>query len=68
MLEWVVVGLAFVGQTIGAVVWGVRQEGRINVQEQRIADLKELINTRFDASDNRLDRIELCLNGRLKNV
>ena len=68
MLEWVVVGLAFVGQMIGAVVWGVRQEGRINVQEQRIADLKELINTRFDASDNRLDRIELCLNGRLKNV
>lgn len=68
MVEWIVVGLAFAGQTLGAVVWGVRQEGRINVQEQRIADLKELINVRFDGSDVRLERIEKCLNGRLRNV
>ena len=68
MLEWVVAGIAFMAQTIGVVVWSVRQEGRINTQKQRIEDLKELINVRFDNSDERLERIERCLNGRLKNV
>ena len=68
MLEWIMAGFVFLVQTITIVVWGVRQEGRISIEAQKIIDLKELINTRFDASDTRLERIEKCLNGRLRNV
>jgi hypothetical protein len=50
---------------IGVVVWAFRLEGRINTNEQRHLDLKELINTRFDALDRRLERVERTLNGKL---
>lgn len=49
----------------GITVWSIRLEGRVNAQEQRYDDLKELINARFDASDNRLTRIEHSMNGFL---
>ena len=56
-------GLAYV---FAAVIWGIRLEGRVNVQEQRHADLRELISTRFDTVESRLERIEKALNGMLK--
>ena len=68
VVEWIVAVIAFLSQTIGVVVWGVRQEGRINVQEERLAALRDLINSRFDDADGRLERIERALNGRLRNV
>jgi hypothetical protein len=42
---------------IGAIVWLVRLEGRINTSDQRVADLKD------DVSYIR-DRIDTALNGR----
>jgi len=42
------------------IVWAVRLEGKINVQQQVLTDLKELISTR-------LDRIEHYFNGKLLN-
>lgn len=65
MLEWVAVGITLVAYGLGAVIWGVRQEGKISLQEAKIAGLKELINARFDSIDKRLDRIEVVLNGNL---
>lgn len=67
------------GVVIAAVVFGVRQEGRINTQTQRVDDLKELIVQKFDglaevtlvsqsALDKRLDRIERTLNGAWKKA
>lgn len=38
---------------------------RAAVVEQAFVDLKELINTRFDSSDQRIGRIERSLNGSL---
>ena len=58
-----------VGMGVVAIVWGIRQEGRITVasevlrqrlsdndkyQTQRVDALKELINTKFDGIDDRL--------------
>lgn len=68
--------LALGAVIVGAVVFGVRQEGKINQQVQRVDDLKELINERFDGLanvtktskedlDRRLSRIERTLNGSL---
>lgn len=65
MVEWVAVGITLVVYGIGTVVWSVRQEGKITLQEEKTAGLKELINARFDAMDKRLERIELVLNGNL---
>jgi len=67
MLEWAMLGTAVLAQAVGVVVWGIRQEGRIHLQEQRVTDLKELINTRFDMTEQRLERIEKCLNGMLRH-
>lgn len=36
------------------------------VYDQSVADLKELINTRFDTFDYRVERVERSLNGYLK--
>jgi hypothetical protein len=58
---------------LGGIIWGIRQEGRITtLQEQRFTDrqalherhqdLKELMTTRFNATDQRLDSIERALN------
>ena len=62
---------------LGAVVWGVRQEGRINTSNQKLSDqdrlhtqrvdaLGTLIEARFNATDNRLERIERGMNGYLR--
>ena len=65
-----------VGMAIVAIVWGIRQEGRITtsseVLQQRLADhdkyqtqrvdsLKELINAKFDDQSDRLGRIERAM-------
>ena len=53
---------------VGVVTWAFRLEGKVNVLDQKHIDLKELINTRFDATDKALDcrlsRIEKALNGK----
>lgn len=54
-------------QLIGIVVWGVRLEGKVNNQDQRYGDLKELINTQFDNVNGRLDRIERAMNGAIRH-
>ena len=70
-----------VGMGVVAIVWGIRQEGRITVasevlrqrlsdndkyQTQRVDALKELINTKFDGIDDRLERMERAMNGYLR--
>ena len=70
-----------VGMGVLAIVWGIRQEGRITVasevlrqrlsdndkyQTQRVDALKELINTKFDGIDDRLERMERAMNGYLR--
>ena len=49
------------------IAWALRLEGRVNTADQRHLDLKELINTRFDSVDDRLDRVERSINGHLKS-
>jgi len=53
----------------GIIVWGQKLQGKVDAQEklndQKQIDLKELVNTRFDAIDTRLDRIERGMNGFL---
>lgn len=51
----ILAGIGFIGSV---VVWGLRLEGRVNVQAQRVDDLKELINEKFNAANERLERIE----------
>lgn len=63
----VTISIFLAGQVIVGIVWGVRLEGKVNLQEQRTTDLKELINTRFDSTDERLKRIERAMNGSLRN-
>jgi len=41
-------------------------DSQVALLDQKYADLKELINTRFDNSDDRLTRIETALNGSLR--
>lgn len=50
---------------VAGIVWGVRQEGRINAHDQKFIDQKELQaqrdlteSARFNAVIGRLDRIE----------
>ena len=58
--------LTFFGTlSVGVVVWAFRLESRVNVLDQKHIDLRELINTRFDNSDKRLERIEKALNGAI---
>lgn len=51
---------------VGAVVWGVRLEGRVNAAEQRHLDLKELINSQLGDINRRLSRIERSINGHFR--
>ena len=59
--------LAIFGITsvFGIIVWGLRLEGKQMTAEVHHNDLKELINTRFDSIDQRLDRVERSMNGFL---
>lgn len=61
----ITISLFVVGQVLVGLTWAIRLEGKVNVQEQRVSDLKELINSRFDGTDARLQRIERTLNGSL---
>ncbi len=67
------------GTILTVVAWAFRLEGRVNTAEKlneqqevlrdgKHADLKELINTKFDAQDKRLERIERALNGGLNRA
>lgn len=47
------------------VVWAVRLEGRVNGLHLMQDGLKELLSSRFDEIDSRLDRIERSMNGHL---
>lgn len=60
--------IGFASLLIPPVGWGVSKlishSQRLSVAEQAFVDLKELINQRFDAQDQRLERIERkVLNG-----
>lgn len=65
----VTLGCFAVSHAIAGIVWGVRLEGRSDANKelvgQRFADLKELIDAKFDGVDQRLHRIERALNGSL---
>ena len=60
-------GLVLFGvSAIGGIgVWALRLESRITANDVRHVDLKELIEVRFDAVDQRLERIEKALNGAI---
>jgi hypothetical protein len=55
------------GQVVAGLVWGLRLEGKVKVQEQYTTDLKELIITKLDGIDRRLIRIESSMNGKLRH-
>ena len=50
------------------VGWTIQLGNRVSILEKGAKDLDILINTRFDAVDGRLDRIESVLNGYLKGI
>lgn len=53
---------------IGVLGWAVGIEPRIQVQETKITDLKELILVQLTGMNHRLDRIERALNGAWKHA
>lgn len=56
MLEYLI---GFLGTALlGVIGWAFQLSSRVSVLEQQHVDLKELINTRFDSVDIRLERIE----------
>lgn len=64
MIEYLGAALTLLGMAVGAVVWLVRLEGRINVQqsrldnsEKRIDGLEERISAQLDRIENRLDAL-----------
>lgn len=61
------IALFGVAQAILGMTWGLRLEGKVNVIDQKYLDLKELINSRFDETDRRLERIEKAFNGSLRH-
>ena len=50
---------------IGSIIWGIRLEGRVSTDDQKVTDLKELLISKLDSIDNRLSRIEKSYNGHL---
>ena len=52
--------------TIGLAKWAVGVESRLNVTASKAEDLKELISTKVDHLDKRLDRIETTLSSIAK--
>ena len=49
---------------IGAIVWAVRVEGRVNTLESMHNDLKELFDSKLNDIKDRLVRIEKSINGK----
>ena len=49
---------------IGAIVWTVRVEGRVNTLESMHNDLKELFDSKLNDIKDRLVRIEKSINGK----
>lgn len=66
---WYTLAIYISSVLVGSIIWGLRLEGRVNtidqLEKQKSEDLKELFNTRFNAMDQRLERIERSLNGSL---
>ena len=54
-----------VASVFGITFWGLNQTGRISVLEQKHADLRELLDSKFSEVCRRLGRIEDALNGFL---
>ena len=50
---------------LGVFGWALHLNTRVSVLESQRESLKELIEARFDAVENRLDRIERAMNGHL---
>lgn len=67
----VIIGIVGVIGTpvVGALGWATKKlidhDQKIALYGQGFDDLKELITTRFDSSDQRIGRIERSLNGHL---
>lgn len=53
------------GAALGALGWAYILHGRVSKIEGRYEAILDLLQTRFDAADQRLDRIERSLNGAL---
>lgn len=51
----------------GVLVWALRLEGRVNLADQKYVDLLRLIDSKFDAVNDRLDRIDRSVNGSRKD-
>ena len=49
----------------GLVGWGSKLQSDVKVQDQKITDIKELVNVKLESIDQRLGRIERALNGRI---
>lgn len=64
MLDWIYKIL--IPAVIAIIGWAIRLESRVSVQDQKHLALKELIESRFDETSDRLDRIERVLNGALR--
>lgn len=57
--------LTLLGGTMLAIIpWAFRLEGRVNVQDVKQEDLKELILAKLQALDDRTKRIESRINGK----
>lgn len=46
--------------------WAFKINSQVAVLEQRDEDIKELLESRFDDVDSRLERIERAMNGALR--
>lgn len=51
--------------SIGCLGWAVQLSSRLSVVETEYEGLKELINSQFAGTNQRLERIERSMNGRL---
>lgn len=52
--------------SVGALGWAFSLAERMSVVETEYEGLKELISARFDGVDQRLTRIEVAMNGKLR--
>lgn len=59
----------------GLIGWGSKLQSDVRVQDQKVVDLKDLINEKLETNnvkldniDHRLERIERALNGSLRSV